>query len=80
MIAAVPVEITDAALAADVVDGLALVEDDERPQFLARLAELEDSATAMDDLSGFNYSRGRTVHVTLYRVAPLHPASIPRVR
>ena len=60
--------------------GIALVEDGERPQFLARLAELEDSATPLDDLSGFNYSRGRFVHVTLYRVAPLHPVSMPSVR
>ena len=59
--------------------GLALVEDGERPRFLARLAELEDSAAAVDDLSGFNYSRGRPVHVTLYRVAPLHPMAPCRV-
>jgi hypothetical protein len=60
--------------------GIALVEDGERPQFLARLAELEDSATPLDDLSGFNYSRGKPVHVTLYRVAPLHPEGTPKVQ
>jgi hypothetical protein len=60
--------------------GIALIEDGERPRFLARLAELEDSAVALDDLSGFNYSRGRSVHVTLYRVAPLHPVTPPSVR
>jgi 4-amino-4-deoxy-L-arabinose transferase-like glycosyltransferase len=60
--------------------GLALVEDGERPRFLARLAELEDSAAAVDDLSGFNYSHGGPVHVTLYRVAPLHPMPSPIVR
>ena len=28
-------------------------------------------------LSGFNYSRSRAVHVTLYRVAPLTPVTRP---
>jgi len=60
--------------------GLALVADTERPRFLARLAELEDSAAALDDLSGYDYSHGGSVHVTLYRVAPLHPVSAPNVR
>jgi len=57
--------------------GLALVDDAERPAFLARLAELQGNADAVDALSGFNYSRGRTVHVTLYRVAPLAPVTRP---
>ena len=77
------VAITDGRGAAEMganQGGLALVEDAERPQFLARLAELEDNAAALDDLSGFNYSRGRSVHVTLYRVAPLHPVTAPSVR
>jgi hypothetical protein len=57
------------------VGGLALVDDQEQPAFLARLAELQASATPQGDLSGFNYSKGRNVHVTLYRVTPL--TSIP---
>jgi 4-amino-4-deoxy-L-arabinose transferase-like glycosyltransferase len=60
--------------------GLALVEDGEQPNFLARLAELQDSATPLDDLSGYNYSHGGPVHVTLYRVAPLQPQPSPSVR
>jgi len=61
--------------------GLALVDDDERPQFLAHLAELQADATALDDVTGFNYSRGRAEHVTLYRVTGLMspPASLPAV-
>lgn len=51
--------------------GLALVEDDAKGDFLARLAELQADATPVGDLSGINYSRGRKVHVTLYRVAQL---------
>jgi 4-amino-4-deoxy-L-arabinose transferase-like glycosyltransferase len=51
--------------------GLALVEDSEKGAFLARLAELQADATAVSDLSGFNYSRGRKVHVTVYRVVQL---------
>ncbi|HWY61479.1 MAG TPA: glycosyltransferase family 39 protein [Rhizomicrobium sp.] len=60
--------------------GLALVADEERPNFLARLAELEANAIAVDDLEGFNYSRGRLTHITLYRVSPLNPGAIPKVQ
>lgn len=52
--------------------GLALVEDGERGNFLARLAELQADAKPVGDLSGFNYSRGRKQHVTVYRVSQLH--------
>jgi 4-amino-4-deoxy-L-arabinose transferase-like glycosyltransferase len=48
--------------------GLALVEDRQRSAFLARLAEKQADATAVDTVSGFNYSRGKPVHVTIYRV------------
>ncbi len=51
--------------------GLALVEDSELGDFLARLAEIQADASAVSDLSGFNYSRGRKVHITLYRVTRL---------
>lgn len=57
--------------------GLALIEDGQRPAFLARLAEDEADATAIDALSGFNYSRGRPVHITLYRVTPPHEVTTP---
>ena len=39
--------------------------------FLARLAELQADADEKGEVSGFNYSRGRKVHVTVYRVARL---------
>ena len=68
------VVLTDGAGAADAgakSGGLALVEDDELGAFLARLAVLQADATAVSDLSGFNYSRSRKVHVTLYRVTQL---------
>lgn len=51
--------------------GLALVEDAEQGAFLARLAELQADADQVGELSGFNYSRGRKVHITVYRVAQL---------
>jgi 4-amino-4-deoxy-L-arabinose transferase-like glycosyltransferase len=60
-----------AAEASSKSGGLALIEDDARGDFLARLAELQADATPVGDLSGINYSRGRKVHVTLYRVAQL---------
>jgi 4-amino-4-deoxy-L-arabinose transferase-like glycosyltransferase len=49
--------------------GLALIEDESRGDFLARLAELQADAKEVNELSGINYSRGRKVHVTVYRVA-----------
>jgi len=51
--------------------GLALVDDFQRPAFLAHLAELQSDAVPVDDLSGFNYSRGKKVHVTIYRMRKL---------
>ncbi len=51
--------------------GLALIEDSERGAFLARLAELQADAATVGELSGFNYSRGRWQHVTVYRVTQL---------
>ncbi|MEY4707970.1 MAG: hypothetical protein RJB58_1693, partial [Pseudomonadota bacterium] len=39
--------------------------------FLARLAELQADAAKVSESHGFNYSRGRKVHVTLYRVTRL---------
>jgi 4-amino-4-deoxy-L-arabinose transferase-like glycosyltransferase len=77
------VDLTDGRGAAErgaQLGGLALVDDEERPRFLARLAEVKAQATMLDDLSGFNYSRGHATHVTLYRVAPLGPQSIPQAR
>ena len=67
--------LTNGAGAADAgarTGGLALIEDGEKGAFLARLAELQADATVVGDLSGFNYSRGRKQHVTVYRVGQLH--------
>jgi 4-amino-4-deoxy-L-arabinose transferase-like glycosyltransferase len=49
--------------------GVALIEDAERKAFLARVAELQAIAIPIDQLSGFDYSRGRKEHMTLYRVS-----------
>ncbi|MEJ0026432.1 MAG: glycosyltransferase family 39 protein [Rhizomicrobium sp.] len=57
--------------------GLALVEDKERPSFLAHLAERETDAVPLDGLDGFNYTRGRKVHITLYRVTQTHDVTVP---
>ncbi|MEJ1970411.1 MAG: glycosyltransferase family 39 protein [Rhizomicrobium sp.] len=57
--------------------GLALVEDKERPAFLAHLAELEADAAAVDALDGLNYSRGKPVHITVYRVTATHDVTVP---
>ena len=53
--------------------GLALIEAAERGPFLARLAEAQADATALETVQGFNYSRGRAVAVTIYRVGRLDP-------
>jgi 4-amino-4-deoxy-L-arabinose transferase-like glycosyltransferase len=49
---------------------LALVEDHERGSFLGGLTRLHASAQATGELSGFDYSRGKNEHLTLYRVTP----------
>jgi 4-amino-4-deoxy-L-arabinose transferase-like glycosyltransferase len=57
--------------------GLALVDDREQPAFLARLAELQSDATPLARVTGFNYSRGKNVTITLYRVRELVYARPP---
>ncbi len=57
--------------------GLVAVQDGQRPAFLAHLAELEGDAVPLDGVSGFNYSRGRPVHITLYRVSPPREITTP---
>jgi 4-amino-4-deoxy-L-arabinose transferase-like glycosyltransferase len=57
--------------------GLALVDDYEQPKFLARLAELQSDAVPLDEARGFDYSRGKKVHVTVYRVRKLITAPPP---
>jgi 4-amino-4-deoxy-L-arabinose transferase-like glycosyltransferase len=59
---------TTAAEAAARQGGLALIEDHERSRFLMRLAQLHAVAKPVDQMSGFNYSRGRREHITFYRV------------
>jgi len=50
---------------------LALVEDEALGDFLARLAELQADAKPVGEVTGLNYSRGRRMHATLYRVAQI---------
>ncbi|HEY0106887.1 MAG TPA: glycosyltransferase family 39 protein [Rhizomicrobium sp.] len=72
--------LTDGAGAAEIgayQGGLALIEDGERPSFLAHLAEIETDAVPLDQLGGFNYTRGRKVHITLYRVTQTHDVTVP---
>jgi 4-amino-4-deoxy-L-arabinose transferase-like glycosyltransferase len=68
------VALTDGAGAAKQgadLGGLALVDDYQRPAFLAHLAELQSDAVPLNEVTGFNYSRGKTVHVTIYRMRKL---------
>ncbi len=48
--------------------GLALIEDHELAKFQTRLKQLGGTAALVDQMSGFNYSRGRREHITVYRV------------
>ncbi|MGN6516997.1 MAG: ArnT family glycosyltransferase [Rhizomicrobium sp.] len=57
--------------------GLALIEDHEKAKFLTRLAQLDATAKPIDGVSGFNYSRGRREHITVYRVTPAKEISEP---
>lgn len=60
----------DAAAVAATTGSLALIEDADRGAFLAGLGERHAVAVSLGDISGFNYSKGRKQHLTLYRVAP----------
>lgn len=60
-----------AAVAGAAQGGLALVEELETPAFLKRLSDLGSDAVEVGSLDGFNYSRGRKVHIRIWRVAPV---------
>jgi 4-amino-4-deoxy-L-arabinose transferase-like glycosyltransferase len=64
-----------AAQAAAQSGGLALVEDHERIKFLTALSKLGGTARPVDQMSGFNYSRGRHEHITFYRVTAASPVT-----
>jgi 4-amino-4-deoxy-L-arabinose transferase-like glycosyltransferase len=48
--------------------GLVMIEDHERQNFQTVLAARHADAAMVDSLTGYDYSRGRAVHLTLYRV------------
>jgi 4-amino-4-deoxy-L-arabinose transferase-like glycosyltransferase len=50
--------------------GLVLVEDHERKSLLDGLSRLHAASRQRGELSGFDYSRGKREHLTLYRVTP----------
>ena len=68
---------TRAANVAAQQGGLALIEDHEKVKFLTRLGQLDAIAKPLDGLSGFNYSRGRREHITVYRVTPTQQITEP---
>ncbi|HVE05407.1 MAG TPA: glycosyltransferase family 39 protein [Rhizomicrobium sp.] len=57
--------------------GLAVIEDSARPAFMAHLADVDANAIKLDEVSGYNYSKGRPVHITIYRVTPTHDITEP---
>ena len=57
--------------------GLALVEEREEGAFKARLAELDGDAAEVGAVDGFNYSRGRKVHIRIWRVEPVREIPAP---
>jgi 4-amino-4-deoxy-L-arabinose transferase-like glycosyltransferase len=57
--------------------GLSLIEDRERDAFLAGLATRDTQAFPVDALRGYDYSHGRKVHITIYRVAAGSDTSVP---
>jgi 4-amino-4-deoxy-L-arabinose transferase-like glycosyltransferase len=57
--------------------GLALVEDHERKRFLDALHTEGGHERVADQVSGFDYSRGHSVHVTFYRVTPARTDTVP---
>ncbi|HEY5337771.1 MAG TPA: glycosyltransferase family 39 protein [Rhizomicrobium sp.] len=68
---------TSAAVIAAGQGGLVLVEDHENVKFLTKLGQLSALAQPVDELSGFNYSRGRREHIIFYRVTPTPQVTEP---
>jgi 4-amino-4-deoxy-L-arabinose transferase-like glycosyltransferase len=68
---------SEAGAIASVQGGLALIEDGERHAFLDSLAERGGEARKVDRFDAFNYSRGRPIHVTVYRVTPAFQVTSP---
>jgi 4-amino-4-deoxy-L-arabinose transferase-like glycosyltransferase len=60
--------------------GLVLVEDHERQNFLTELGARGAPSGIVDALAGYDYSRGRSVHLTLYRVTQAPTATPPPAR
>lgn len=67
----------EAARIAAAQGGLAAIEDRERGAFLAGLGMRDTQAFAVDALTGVDYSRGRPMHITIYRVVPATEATPP---
>jgi 4-amino-4-deoxy-L-arabinose transferase-like glycosyltransferase len=57
--------------------GLAVVEDHEHKRFLDALQKASGRERPVDQISGFDYSRGHPVHVTVYRVTPAPSDTTP---
>jgi 4-amino-4-deoxy-L-arabinose transferase-like glycosyltransferase len=57
---------------AGVQGGLALVGDKGRAAFLSGLQEMGATASKVDEVDGFNYSRGKPEHIFFYRVTPAY--------
>jgi 4-amino-4-deoxy-L-arabinose transferase-like glycosyltransferase len=57
--------------------GLAIVEDRDRTGFLQSLHAAGGKERAIDQVFGFDYSRGRREHVTFYRVTPAPEETTP---
>jgi hypothetical protein len=53
--------------------GLVFVDSAEREGFLAAIDAAGAHADALEEIDGLNYSRGRAVRLTLYRVARSFP-------
>jgi len=72
--------LTDGTGAADVAadqGGLAIVEDSEKTRFVSRLSDLGAEPFALDTVTGLNYSKGKPVRITIYRVNPAHLDTAP---
>jgi hypothetical protein len=68
----------DAADVGAEAGGLVLVDSRQVPLFLGRLAEREADAHAVGTVDGFNYSKGRTVRLRIFRVTPVREWTPPQ--
>jgi len=67
----------EAAKIAAAQGGLVLIDDRNKDKFLAAVDELGAKVKPIDRFSGFNYSQGKQMNITVYRASPAYQVMSP---